>query len=164
MKRNIYNPVLKDTVTFTKTSPESAGAVIELEATVMPGASSPLHFHSTYDETIAAVEGTIRLLLGQGKIIDLAAGDAFTIHAGQGSQGQQAGPTRSGEMSLDRTSCRIPEAFLCKGVLRRRSQHAFIWNYAYFSSSTSQTPCRYKLPCSPSTSSYCGWCLLSFDD
>jgi len=37
MRRTIHNPVFGDTVTFLRISPESGGAITELEATVMPG-------------------------------------------------------------------------------------------------------------------------------
>ena len=83
MKRVIHNPVLNDTVTFLRTAAESSGAVTEVEAIVMPGASSPPHFHSSYDETITALEGRIRLQLAKGVEVELAPGEAYLIQAGQ---------------------------------------------------------------------------------
>jgi quercetin dioxygenase-like cupin family protein len=83
MKRTIENPILKDVVTFTTLSTESGGAFTELEATVMPGASSPPHFHETYDETITALEGAIILDLGKGAEVNLSSGESYVIHRGQ---------------------------------------------------------------------------------
>jgi quercetin dioxygenase-like cupin family protein len=83
MNRTIHNPILQDTVTFIKTAAETAGAMTELEAVVMPGATSPPHFHTTYDETITALEGTIHLLLSKGTEIELAPSEFYTIKAGQ---------------------------------------------------------------------------------
>jgi quercetin dioxygenase-like cupin family protein len=83
MKRTINNPFLKDTVTFMRTSAESGGAVTELEATVMLGASSPPHFHTTYDETITALEGRILIQLSKGEEVELTAGQSYLIKAGQ---------------------------------------------------------------------------------
>jgi quercetin dioxygenase-like cupin family protein len=83
MNRTIHNPVLHDTVTFIRTAAETVGTMTELEAIVMPGASSPLHFHTTYDETITALEGSIYLLLSKGADKVLTPGECYTIRAGQ---------------------------------------------------------------------------------
>jgi quercetin dioxygenase-like cupin family protein len=83
MNRTIHNPILKDTVTFVRTAAETAGAMTELEVVVMPGAVSPAHFHTTYDETITALEGRIHLLLAKSVEVELAPSDSYTIKAGQ---------------------------------------------------------------------------------
>jgi quercetin dioxygenase-like cupin family protein len=83
MQRTIHNPILKDTVTFVRTSAESGGEVTELEAVVMAGASSPPHFHMTYDETITVLEGSILIQLAKGREVELGAGQARLIKAGQ---------------------------------------------------------------------------------
>ena len=83
MNRTIHNPILKDTVTFLRTSAETNGALTELEATVEPGASSPPHFHTAYDETITALEGNLLLQLGSAHEVELAPGQSHLIPAGQ---------------------------------------------------------------------------------
>ena len=101
MKRTIENPVLKDVVTFTTLASESAGTFTELEATVMPGASSPPHFHETYAETITAVEGAIILELAKGVQLTLSAGDSYEI------QRRQSHGLRNGTNSVVRVRSHI---------------------------------------------------------
>ncbi len=48
-----------------------------------PGASSPPHFHTTYDETIMALEGNILVQLGSANEVELAPGRSHLIRAGQ---------------------------------------------------------------------------------
>lgn len=70
-------------MTFLQTSADSGGAITEVEATVMPEGGNPPHFHRTYDETIRAIEGVIRLELAKGVRVDLSDGESYIVKAGQ---------------------------------------------------------------------------------
>lgn len=83
MKRTLFNPVLKETVTFIQTSRETNGAVSDLEITLAPGGGNPLHYHTTYTELFTAVEGELKLELKNKKIICLSPGQSYLVKEGE---------------------------------------------------------------------------------
>lgn len=82
MKRTIHNPVLDGTITFLTTAKESHGSLTELEATIMPGGRNPPHYHRSYDETFAVLEGVLQLDLGKKLRRQLRAGESYVVSAG----------------------------------------------------------------------------------
>ena len=83
MQRTIHNPVLRDSVTFLRTSAETSGECTEVEAVVMPGGGNPPHFHKHYEETFTMEEGELVLDLPHGVRTILKAGDVFTVRPGE---------------------------------------------------------------------------------
>lgn len=79
MKRTIVNPVIKDIVTFLQTAEESGGKITEAVITLMPGGGNPLHYHKTYSETFAPMEGDLGLKLGKKATKILKAGETYTV-------------------------------------------------------------------------------------
>jgi mannose-6-phosphate isomerase-like protein (cupin superfamily) len=79
MKRTIVNPVIKDSVTFLKTSQESDQKVTEIEITLAPGGGNTLHYHKTYSETFTAMDGELGLKLGKTEQKILKPGESFTV-------------------------------------------------------------------------------------
>lgn len=75
----IVNPVIKDTVTFLRTSKETNQKLTEAEIILMPGGENPLHYHKTYAETFTAVEGTLGLRVGKKRTLILQPGESFTV-------------------------------------------------------------------------------------
>ena len=83
MQRTIHNPVLRDSVTFLRTSAETSGECTEVEAVVMPGGGNPPHFHKHYEETFTMEEGELVLDLPHGVRTILKAGDVYTVRPGE---------------------------------------------------------------------------------
>lgn len=79
MKRTIVNPIIKDTVTFLKTSEETNGQMSEAEITLMPGGGNPRHYHKTYSETFSALEGELGVHLGKNNSKILKPGETYTV-------------------------------------------------------------------------------------
>ena len=65
--RRYYHPIQKDYATFLKTSEETRGEFTLIEIEVAPGGGTPPHYHKTYDEHFEVLEGTLEVLLGNGK-------------------------------------------------------------------------------------------------
>ncbi|RZK38125.1 MAG: cupin domain-containing protein [Pedobacter sp.] len=83
MKRTIYNPALKETITFNKTSVESGGEYSELEISLEPGGGNPMHYHQSYTELFTAVEGELGLELKNGKKLCLSPGESYLVKKGE---------------------------------------------------------------------------------
>jgi quercetin dioxygenase-like cupin family protein len=83
MKREIVNPVIKDTAIFVTTAAESNGEVSEIDLTLMPGGSNPLHYHKTYSETFTAIEGELGVKTGKRRRKILKPGETYTVPANQ---------------------------------------------------------------------------------
>jgi len=93
-RRQIYNPVQKDSATFIQTSAESGGERTLIEIEVAPGGGTTPHYHLSYDEHFEVVQGGldvvtggIRHTLGPG---DKAVALRNTLHTFHNSTG---GPT-----------------------------------------------------------------------
>ena len=83
MQRKIFNPVLKETVTFIQTAAESNGIVSELEITLMPGGGNPLHYHTSYTETFTALEGDLGLELKNKQKLILKPSQSYLVKVGE---------------------------------------------------------------------------------
>ncbi|MDF7813811.1 cupin domain-containing protein [Hymenobacter sp. YC55] len=83
MKRAIFNPVQQDTLTFVRTTAETAGQLSELEITLLPGGGNALHYHTTYTETFTAITGTLGLELDKKRKFLLAPGESYMVKLGE---------------------------------------------------------------------------------
>lgn len=83
MKKTIYNPALKETITFNKTSVETGGEYSELEISLEPSGGNPMHYHRSYTELFTAVEGELGLELKDGKKIFLKPGESYLVAKGE---------------------------------------------------------------------------------
>ncbi len=82
MKKEIFNPIFKDTVTFLRTSAETNGQVSDMIVELNAHGRNPMHKHSEFAETFIVLEGELGLMLKGRKII-LPAGDKLTIEKGE---------------------------------------------------------------------------------
>lgn len=76
-ERRIYNPIQKDEVIFLKTAAETDGACTLVEVTLADGGGVGLHYHKTFSETFACLEGEVQVRLGKS-VHTLQPGDAAT--------------------------------------------------------------------------------------
>ncbi|MDQ1085700.1 cupin domain-containing protein [Siphonobacter sp. SORGH_AS_1065] len=83
MKKTIYNPALKETIVFNKTSIETDGAYSELEISLEPGGGNPMHYHKAYSELFTAVDGELGLELKGGKKVMLKPGESYLVKMGE---------------------------------------------------------------------------------
>jgi quercetin dioxygenase-like cupin family protein len=79
MKETITNPLIKDQVTFIKTTRETAGRVTEIEVVLSPGGGTPLHFHKDFTEQFIVLEGQLGIQLGKKQVQTLGPGMAYTV-------------------------------------------------------------------------------------
>jgi quercetin dioxygenase-like cupin family protein len=78
MKRVITNPIIKDRVTFVKTSAETDGKYTEIEVELMPGGGTPMHFHRDFSETFVVTQGLLSIGLKRGIVRTLVTGQSIT--------------------------------------------------------------------------------------
>jgi quercetin dioxygenase-like cupin family protein len=83
MKRSIYNPALKETITFTETSIDTNGEYSALEISLAPGGGNPMHYHKSYTELFTAVKGELGLELKNGEIKLLQPGESYLVKKGE---------------------------------------------------------------------------------
>ena len=79
MNRNIVNPIIKDTVTFIRTSAETDGQVSEIEISLTPGGGNALHYHKTYAETFTAIDGELGVKTSKKITKILKPGETHTV-------------------------------------------------------------------------------------
>ncbi len=77
MKRCIYKPIQKDTVTFLQTSKDTNGEYTLVEVKLADGGGVGLHFHKTYAEIFDCMEGEVQIKLGK-TLYTMQAGDTAT--------------------------------------------------------------------------------------
>lgn len=82
MKKTIFNPVIKDEITFTQTAAETNGRISTLVVKLMPGGGTPMHYHKNFAETFVVTEGELTLHL-KNKVVKLSPGQKFTVEKGQ---------------------------------------------------------------------------------
>jgi quercetin dioxygenase-like cupin family protein len=82
MKKEIFNPIFKDTCTFLRTSAETHGEVSEMIVELAGHGRNPMHKHSEFTETFIVLEGKLGMM-HKGKKIILAAGEKYTIDKGE---------------------------------------------------------------------------------
>lgn len=63
-RRQIYNPVQKDSAVFLHTSAESGGERTLIEVEVAPGGGTTPHYHLSYDEHFEVIAGTLDVVTG----------------------------------------------------------------------------------------------------
>lgn len=78
MNRTIINPIIKDEVTFIRTSAETMGQCTEVMVTLIPGGGTPMHYHTTFAETFIATRGELTIGLDKGRSVVLQPGESFT--------------------------------------------------------------------------------------
>ncbi|SEK17844.1 cupin domain-containing protein [Parapedobacter koreensis] len=83
MNQIIYNPALKETIVFVKTSLETGGAFSELKISLEPGGGNPLHLHRSYTELFTAVNGELGLELKNKKKLILKPGESYLVKKGE---------------------------------------------------------------------------------
>ncbi|MGV3629614.1 MAG: cupin domain-containing protein [Bacteroidota bacterium] len=77
MERKIYNPIQKDTVVFLKTAEDTNGEYTLVEVELAHGGGVGLHYHKTYKESFACVDGKVQIRLGK-KMHTLKTGESAT--------------------------------------------------------------------------------------
>jgi quercetin dioxygenase-like cupin family protein len=78
----IENPVIGDRVVFRQTTVETAGALLEFDMFVRPGAAGPPeHVHPHSEERFEVLRGTLRARVA-GVERTVSAGEALTVSAG----------------------------------------------------------------------------------
>lgn len=82
MKKTIFNPALKETITFHKTSIETNGEYSDLEISLEEGGGNPMHYHRSYSELFTAVSGEMGLELADNQQLILKPGESFLVEKG----------------------------------------------------------------------------------
>jgi quercetin dioxygenase-like cupin family protein len=68
--RVIENPVIKDRITFIKTSEDTNGEYLLAQLEVAPGGGNAMHYHTTFTEKFEVVEGQLNVSLnGEEKVL-----------------------------------------------------------------------------------------------
>jgi len=61
--KTIYNPIVKDRVTFVETAKSSHGKITCIEVELTPSGGNELHFHNNFIETFEVLEGVLTMKL-----------------------------------------------------------------------------------------------------
>ena len=77
MKRKIYNPIQKDTVTFLKTAADTNSEYTLVEVELADGGGVGLHYHKTYAEAFECIDGEVQIKLDK-KLYTLKQGESAT--------------------------------------------------------------------------------------
>lgn len=76
--RVIENPVLKDRITFLKTTAETGGEFLLIQVELAPGGGIPVHYHTTFTEKFEVVEGRLDMVVA-GQHVVLKAGESVAV-------------------------------------------------------------------------------------
>ncbi len=79
--RTIENPIIKDKVTFVKTSAETGGEFSEIVVELSAKGGNEPHFHTSFSESFTPIEGQLGVLVGGRRSI-LRPGDTATVPPG----------------------------------------------------------------------------------
>jgi quercetin dioxygenase-like cupin family protein len=79
--REIYNPILRDRVTFLKTAAETDGELTLVELEVAPGGGNGLHIHTNFSERFTVIEGELGVQIGKQQQV-LRPGETEIVPAG----------------------------------------------------------------------------------
>lgn len=79
--RTIENPIIKDKVTFLRTSEETGGEVTEIIVELAPGGENEPHYHTSFTESFTAIEGQLGVLAGTEERL-LNPGETATVPPG----------------------------------------------------------------------------------
>jgi mannose-6-phosphate isomerase-like protein (cupin superfamily) len=77
----LESPPIGQRITFTRTSAETSGAELQLEAVMAPGSCIPPHVHVHQEESFEILKGTATFWV-RGQRVDAEAGERVTIPAG----------------------------------------------------------------------------------
>src|SRR5690554_3712547 len=80
--RTITNPIIKDQVTFVKTSEETGGAYTLLEIRLQPDGGNEVHYHQQFNEVFTGVDGALSVEL-EGETIVLQPSKSATAEIGK---------------------------------------------------------------------------------
>lgn len=80
-RRTVENPVIKDRVTFVRTSDETGGALTELIVELAPGGGNEPHYHTSFTESFTALEGRLGIQIGKEERL-LEPGETATVEPG----------------------------------------------------------------------------------
>ncbi|MFC5408814.1 cupin domain-containing protein [Larkinella bovis] len=81
MKRTFENPLIGDTVHFTKFAHEPGGSATIIDVELKPGGGNGLHFHKTMAEQFECLEGIVSIQVGK-LVRQLKPGETATAPAG----------------------------------------------------------------------------------
>ncbi len=90
----IYNPVQDDAVTFLVTSEESGGERSLAELDVAPGGKVTPHFHLSYTERFAVIQGELTVQVGDVRHV-LSRGEELTVPIGSLHSWRNESPERT---------------------------------------------------------------------
>ena len=76
--RTIENPIIRDTVTFLKTSAETGGEYSEVVIEIHPGGGNEPHYHTSFTESFTALKGQLGVLAGSKRRL-LSPGESATV-------------------------------------------------------------------------------------
>ncbi len=76
--RTIENPIIRDRVTFLKTSAETGGEYSEVLIELHPGGGNEPHYHTSFTESFTALEGQLGVLAGSKRRL-LSPGESATV-------------------------------------------------------------------------------------
>ncbi len=82
MKKEIFNPIFKDSCTFLRTSAETHGQVSDMMVELGAHGRNPMHKHSKFAETFTVWEGQLGLMYKNKEVI-LSAGEKLTVEKGE---------------------------------------------------------------------------------
>jgi quercetin dioxygenase-like cupin family protein len=77
MERKIFNPIQQDQLIFLKTHADSGGEYTLVEVELADGGGVGLHYHKTYAEKFACLEGEVQVQLGKS-LLKLVPGHSAT--------------------------------------------------------------------------------------
>ena len=79
--RTIENPIIKDRVTFVRTTEETGGEFSEVLVELSPGGGTEPHFHTLYSESFTPIEGRLGVLVERDRRL-LEPGETVTVPPG----------------------------------------------------------------------------------
>ena len=75
------DPIIKDRVTFVRTSEETDGEYSKIVVHLSPGGGNEPHFHTSFSESFSPLEGRLGVLVGKERRV-LEPGETATVPAG----------------------------------------------------------------------------------
>jgi quercetin dioxygenase-like cupin family protein len=80
----IINPMTGQEIRFLQTGKDTAGKLLEMEATYFMSSREPApHYHPYQEEDFKVISGELSVRMGGGKVCTLKAGDRLHVSAGQ---------------------------------------------------------------------------------
>jgi len=76
--KTIYNPIVKDKVTFIETAKSSNGKITCIEVELAPNGGNELHFHTNFIETFEVLEGELNIRLKKD-MLNLKVGESRSV-------------------------------------------------------------------------------------